>query len=215
MCNRMNVEGTAQLLASCQGGASVVVDAIISKDLDNEILLSWFDMQALGVLPVDFPNKVAAFKDKHVIPVDSLEEIKVEFADVLQDMLGKCMKGPPMHMHLRKDKPMPPRKIYTARRIPLHNMEKAKKTLDKDLRTGVLVPVDVGEVTDVISLGHFVDKGEGSDELRLVSDFIYINEYVERPIHPFPSTANIIREIQADSRYFAKLDAVQGYHQIP
>ena len=51
--------------------------------------------------------------------------------------------------------------------------------------------------------------------LRLVTNFQQLNEHVERPVHPFPSAKDIISNIPADSQYFAKLDAVHGYFQIP
>lgn len=49
----------------------------------------------------------------------------------------------------------------------------------------------------------------------MVTDFKGLNNYVQRPVHPFPSSIDIIQSIPSDSKWFAKLDAVQGYFQIP
>jgi hypothetical protein len=49
----------------------------------------------------------------------------------------------------------------------------------------------------------------------MVCDFTGINRYIQRPVHPFPSTQEILRDIGAGANFFATLDAVQGYHQIP
>ena len=38
---------------------------------------------------------------------------------------------------------------------------------------------------------------------------------MRRPIHTFPSTQEILSGISPDSTVFAKLDATQGYHQVP
>ena len=51
-------------------------------------------------------------------------------------------------------------------------------------------------------------------DLRLVVDYTGLNKYVQRPVHPFPSTKDIIQQLPSDGVYFATLDAVQGYHQI-
>ena len=37
---------------------------------------------------------------------------------------------------------------------------------------------------------------------------------MDRPVHPFPSSSDIIRGIDPSSKVFIKLDAVQGYYQI-
>ena len=37
---------------------------------------------------------------------------------------------------------------------------------------------------------------------------------VKRPVHPFPSTREILQAIPVTAKYFAKLDAVHGYFQL-
>ena len=46
-------------------------------------------------------------------------------------------------------------------------------------------------------------------------DFTQLNKYVRRPVHTFPSTQEILSGLDLKSKVFAKLDATQGYHQIP
>ena len=48
---QMDYSGTVMLKAKVSGGKSCHVSVIVSKDLKNEILLSWHDLQALGVIP--------------------------------------------------------------------------------------------------------------------------------------------------------------------
>ena len=51
--------------------------------------------------------------------------------------------------------------------------------------------------------------------LRLVTDFSHLSKFVERPVHPFNCTQDVLRGIPASAKIFAKLDAKSGYHQIP
>ena len=50
--------------------------------------------------------------------------------------------------------------------------------------------------------------------MRLVTDYIKLNKHVHRPIHPFPSTRNILQFNPHGHNFFAKLDAVHGYFQL-
>ena len=51
-------------------------------------------------------------------------------------------------------------------------------------------------------------------DLGLVVDYTGLNKYVQQPVHPFPSTKDIIQQLPRDGVYFATLDVVQGYHHI-
>ena len=75
---------------------------------------------------------------------------------------------------------------------------------------GVLMRVS--EITDWCSPCFFVPKSDG--RVRLVTDFTHLNRYVERPVHPFPSTRDILQSIPHDAIYFLKLDTVHGYFQL-
>ena len=49
----------------------------------------------------------------------------------------------------------------------------------------------------------------------MVTNFTKLNQYVQRPVHPFPTAQDIIKRNPCGTKYFCKMDAVQGYHQIP
>jgi hypothetical protein len=44
---------------------------------------------------------------------------------------------------------------------------------------------------------------------------VAINQFVIHPCHPFSSPRDVVRNIKTDSKWFCKLDALQGYYQIP
>jgi transposase InsO family protein len=207
---RMSCEGTVEMRASCFG-VTHVVNALVSSAITNEILLSWHDLQALGVLSYDFPNMIK----KVATGRDNVDKIKEEYKDVLCDKLGMgtVMKGDPMKIHMRQDILIKPKRKLTSRQVPLHMQAQADEVVNELLAKGVLQKVNTP--TEWISLGHFVPKEGGRAGLRLVTDYIDVNEYVLRPVHPFPSSQDIIQSIKGGSKWFAKLDAVQGYFQIP
>ena len=48
----------------------------------------------------------------------------------------------------------------------------------------------------------------------LVTDYTKLNKFVHRPIHPFPSTRDILQSIPHGQKLFEKLKAVHGYFQL-
>ena len=48
-----------------------------------------------------------------------------------------------------------------------------------------------------------------------MTDYTKLNQFVVRPVHPFPSVSDIIQSIPASIACFAKLDSTHGYFQIP
>ena len=207
---------------------TVFLDALVARDLRNDMLISWHDLIALGVLPESFPLPVDGLRvdvtpsgsvQVRVIneqPSDKFSEeveaIKLKFSDVLgsslEDACGQ-IKGPPMHIYLQGD--IRPRRVYTARQVPVHFKDAADKLVKELLEAGVLLPVS--EPTAWVSPGHFVPKPDG--RVRLVTDYTALNRFVQRPIHPFPSAKDLMQRISADSKFFAKIDAIHGYFQIP
>ena len=189
------------------------VSVLISPEVVDEILLSWHDQIALGILPPNFPSlpeKIAS------VDLDAFtilkEKLAAAFPDVLCDQLdpNSSMVGPPMKIHLKDNMPIKPTRLLQARKIPLHIQAASDRCLAALIKAGVLAKVD--EPTPWVSAGHFVPKPNG--EARLVVDMVNLNKYVKRPVHPFPTGMDIIHNLDPKSRVFAKLDAVSGYHQI-
>ena len=71
----------------------------------------------------------------------------------------------------------------------------------------------VKDVSDWCSPMSFVPKPNG--DVKPVVDLVHLNKFVERPVHPLPSTKDIIAQIPGTSKYFAVFDAKNGYWQIP
>lgn len=141
-----------------------------------------------------------------------IEVILDEFKDVFDDTSITPMKGDPMFIHVNKNsETYKPMRTLTARPVPVHFQSEAKKATKILVDSGIIKKMS--EPTDWISPAFFVPKPDG--RVRLVCDFTGLNKFVSRPVHPFPCPHDIIRGLKSTSKFFIKLDAVQGYHQIP
>ena len=71
----------------------------------------------------------------------------------------------PMHIHLMEG--AVPRKVTSARRVPLRYEKEAEKTVDELVKKGVIVPAN--ETPDWCSPAFFVPEGD-KIPVRLVTD---------------------------------------------
>ncbi len=69
------------------------------------------------------------------------------------------------------------------------------------------------ETTENLFRDHFVPN-PGGKGVQLVTDYMLINPYSERPVHPFPTPDIVFQSVGKDSKWFAKLDVLHGYYQI-
>ena len=185
--------------------------AVITGAIKKEIIVGRDDLSKLGIISKQFPSPVYLLSDNQYTNMkESL--IKDNPTVLTNDLPQESMNTGyvPMKIHLTPGEKTPFR-ISTARQIPLHWREKAEKIIKKLIDGKVITPQD--EPTEWCAPGFFVAKKNG--DIRLVIDYTRLNKHVRRPIHIFPSTQEILSGIDPDSKVFAKLDATQGYHQVP
>ena len=201
-------------------GKLTAIHALVAENLHEDFLISWKDLQRMGVLtnnfpclavtPFDFPATNQAISKSN----DTFEGLLDEFQDVFNEDSISPMHGPPMHIQLLRDTAgYRPLKVKTARRTPMHFQREADLLIKNLLSSGIIVKVQPNENIEWCSPGFFVPKPNG--KVRLVVDFRQINQYIDRPVHPFPSCKDIIRNLKPNSQWFLKFDAVHGYFQIP
>ena len=121
----------------------------------------------------------------------------------------KPMKGGPMKIHL-KPGPKKVTHLYTPRKCPYAFEGQAKAELDKDEALGIIEKVE--GASEWCSPMSFVRKPNGG--CRSVVDLSGLNDYVQRPVHPFPAAKDIIATIPNCSKKFAVFDCLKGYWQI-
>ena len=141
-----------------------------------------------------------------------VQELLTEFQDIISDKLSpNPINCPPLKIALRPE--AKPKKFLHTRQVPLHLAGAAKNTLNDLLDKGVIRPA-LDMVSDWCSPAFYVPKPPENVKTRMVVDFTYLNQFVIRPEHPFPSSMDILRSIPASARVFMKLDCVNGYFQL-
>ena len=167
----MTVNGQIQLTATFKG-KSKLIDALVSEDLSNEILMSWYDCEDLG--SVSIARSVTLQN-----PSAQIERIKKKYETILKNNLSDSpMKGPPMKVHFKKEaleKGIRPKKIFTASQTPLHLKPAADKVLAEAIESKLIEEVPINEPSDWCSRGFFVTKPNGG--ARLVVDLSYLNSF--------------------------------------
>ena len=51
-------------------------------------------------------------------------------------------------------------------------------------------------------------------DVRSVVDLKELNDYVQRPVHPFPTSRDIVSTVPDGTKWFAVFDCKNGYNQI-
>ena len=194
------------------GNNKTNTNAIISPAIKDEVIIGRDELQRLKVIPETFPAPIMVISQERFNEIAGLKESLIKkYPTVLTDDLPQeSMQGCVMKIYLTPGEKQPFR-ISTARQVPLHWREKAEKVINKLIKERVITRQD--EPTEWCAPEFFVIKKNG--DLRLVIDYTQLNKYVRRPVHTFPSTQDIISGLDPSSRVFAKLDATQGYHQVP
>jgi len=194
-------------------GCETQIDALVSSDLKNNILIAWFDLVKMDILPKHFPNQIKInATESEIMNWKEVKDLMDEYSDVLKDTLSeKPIGGQKMTLELCEN--AKPRKFLTARRIPHHYEDEARKMIEQLIKDNIIAPQK--KPTNWISPAFFVPKDNGKG-LRLVCDFTAsgLNSAVKRLIHPFNSASDIMQNIKPTSKYFLKADCLQGYHQI-
>ena len=67
-------------------------------------------------------------------------------------------------------------------------------------------------MSEVCAPAGFISKK--SKKLWFLINFTWLNKYIERPVHSFPSTDQIQQAIRHDTRYMACVDFPLGYFQL-
>ena len=116
-------------------GECTDIQAISTKDIAEDMLISFVDLSDLQRVPVGFPNTVIINR------INGAESnFLSEFADVMSDdMSPTSMRCEPMTISFYKN--VRPVKIMTASRVPLRFEEEANKLVKEMMKNKVITPV--------------------------------------------------------------------------
>ena len=133
-----------------------------------------------------------------------LPEVVKEYADVFEG-LSKLSKE---HDIKLREGASPV--VHTARRIPYRLKDKVESKLKEFEAAGVIERVT--EPTELVSRMVIASKPGG--DIRLCLDPTDLNKAIQRQNFSIPSAEELFSRI-SESRYFAALDATNGFFQIP
>ena len=202
----------------------VDVEALVVDGLNHPLLISWLVCVQLKLIHSTFPltsvdeycknnnsdNCLITVNNASSLTIDIRKLLLNKFPDVIHDSLNPIpMKTDPMHIYLKESDEHPMR-ISTARQIPKHFQAAAERCIRDLSDKGEIEKVDYP--TAWCSPAFFVPKANYV-YVRLVTDFTHINKRVVRPVHPFPSSADVMQAIPPDA-FILELDAVHGYFQL-
>ncbi|UYV74574.1 hypothetical protein LAZ67_12000179, partial [Cordylochernes scorpioides] len=103
-----------------------------------------------------------------------------------------------------------PYAVHTPRRVPIPLMEKLKTRLEELEKAGIIAQVNVATEWGAPT----VIAGKPNGDIRLCVDLSRLNELVQLEVHPMPVVEHMLGQL-GEARFFSKLDANSGFHQIP
>ena len=124
------------------------------------------------------------------------------------------MSGGMMEIELTED--AVPFAVRAPRAIPFCWRDEVREQLDDMIRKDVIEPVHhpTPWCHPLVPVPKTSEDGTVSG-CRLTVDFTRLNKFVKRPVHPVRSTHDAVASIGTNARFFTKLDAKAGYHQVP
>lgn len=145
-----------------------VINAIISSKIQEDLIISWHDLQEMGILHQNFPkiiniSSTNCYVNSHSqFNYDNIEELKdhliKDYKNVISDDLnGKVLAGDPMRIHLGGE--VKPKRILTSKQIPSNYQKEADKVINKLIDSGVIIKED--SPTSWISRAFFIQKEGG------------------------------------------------------
>ena len=142
-----------------------------------------------------------------------MEMMLRKFSSVFSDSLkGKeTIRDATMRINLKPG--YKPLNVTVAKATPIHCKDKADNLIRTLIKDEVIEKVPMNEPSEWCSRTMFVPKSNG--DVRMVTDFRCLNQAVERAPKPFPSTKDIIANLEPTAKVYATTDALNGYFQLP
>ena len=209
-------------------GKKTPTSVLAATGLHEDLLISTEDQVKMGILHSGYPKpqwavradvaNIASGKVEEGLPTGvqaKLNKLVEQYADIFGDDPNKLapMHGPPMKIQLKSDVKIKPTYVTVARKTPIHQEEEEDRERNILIKAGIIR--EVTWPTQWISASSFIPKPGNPKALRLVTDLRGLNKYIERPVMPFPTPADILARIPAGSTLFLKLDMLKGYYQVP
>ena len=170
--------------------------ALICENIFCQCILSWQNLQALGIISASFPlpdpakPRTAAISDSATPFIPSQEDeaaltqctsdLIKSFPSVLSDTLPDTpmITDSPMTISINPNSDVKPLNIATARAVPRAYESESLKVTEMLLEKRVIAAVS--KPTKWCSPGFFVPKPGGQGRIRLVVDYKQLNQAILR-----------------------------------
>lgn len=174
-------------------------------------LISRNALKMMSILPPDFPCYRAFMVTVGVSKsqISRWNELEEKYAHVFREDDVKPMKAPPLMLKLKPGIHVP-HCVTTARRYPVHIEADCIKDLH-GLEAKEIIE-KVSEPSDWCSHSFFI--AEGPSKRRFIVDLSQLSKAIDRPVHPFLSTVDVLKAVGPDKRWFCCMDAKSSYFQL-
>ena len=119
------------------------------------------------------------------------------------------MNCKPVHIHLKEN--ATPHAVHVPIPIPLHWKDEVKAQLDKDVESGIIEPVPIGEPVTWCSSMVVAAKKDGRP--RRTVDLQKLNAQCLRETHHCQTPFKLALQVPPNTKKTV-LDATDGYHSI-
>ena len=175
----LTVVGEADIRITCDKYIHETT-ALVSSDVNYNLLLAWHDLQFINVLLPNFPACVSATMSESV-----KDEIEDEFPEVFRDILmEKLMRVPEMRIEVVSYC------ITTPRWVPLRYQDSVSKMLD-DLVSSMIIAKETWPEWCLPAFSYPTLWGKS----QIGYDYTKLKKYVKGPVHPFPYVHDIDQSI--------------------
>ena len=197
----METLGVCRTQVSVQGKKYNVVFVIV-PERDRQPVLSNVTSERLGLIKkAKVVRRVHAVENN--IPGDFKEEVERKYPSLFSGQ--GCLPG--VHRFVLKQDVEPV--IHAPRRVPNTLREKLKKELERQVKLGYITKQE--EPTDWVNSIVIVEKASG--DIRICIDPKDLNKALKREHYQLPTKEEILCDM-AGAKFFTKLDAASGFHQI-
>ena len=192
-----NYDGTAiPVLGKC-------VANVTFRNTVTPLLFIVADTESQPIIGADASEKLQLIK--RIFHIDSnLPAFLEKYSDCFGD-LGTLKNT----HHITVDPSVPP-VVNPPRRVPFAMKDKLKAELDRMTKLGVIKPVH--EPTDWVNSLVTVERPNG--KLRVCIDPRHLNKAIKRQHYNMPTAEEIFSDMHG-AKYFCKIDASNGYWQVP
>lgn len=174
-------------------------------------LISRMALKMMSILPPDFPacRVYGVTAELTHYQKTKWEKLMSKYEHVFKEGDTNPMKAPPLMLKLKPGNHVP-HCVTTTRRYPVHIEKDCIADLEKLERLGIIAPVT--EPTEWCSHSFFLS--EGPNKRRFIVDLSQLSKVIDRPVHPFLSTADVLKGVDPRMAWFSTMDAKSGYFQL-